>query len=188
MMRAIMLVICLLLSSLPVMAKEIAGVSLAEKATSGDGIELTLNGAGIRSKVFFKIYVAGLYLENPAKDAAAVLADNGRRKMQLHIIYDTVEKEKLVAAWLEGFDGNLTKEERKALDERITAFNAMFDTVKKGDIIVLDYIPEKGTSVTVAGAAKGNIEGKDFSDAMFSIWIGKKPVTEELKKALLSQN
>lgn len=188
MMRAMVMVICLLLSSLPVMAKEIAGVTLAEKSTSGDGVELTLNGAGVRSKLFFKIYVAGLYLEHPAKDAAAVLADTGHRQMQMHFLYDKVEKEKLIAAWTEGFEGNLTPDELKSLAERIGKFNAMFDTVKKGDTIVLDYIPGKGTSVTVAGAAKGVIEGKDFGDALFAIWIGKKPVTEELKKSLLAQS
>lgn len=188
MMRAMLMVCCFLLFAGSASALEVAGVSLAEKIQGTDGTQLTLNGAGIRSKVFFKIYVAGLYLENPAKDSTAVLADDGSKQMLMHILYDKVEKEKLVAAWNEGFDGNLEKEQREALAERITAFNAMFGDVKKGDTILLEYIPGKGTSVAVAGEMKGTIEGKDFSDAMFSIWLGKKPVTEELKKSLLSLN
>ena len=40
---------------------EIEGVKLPQKLVSGD-TELVLNGAGIRSKFFIKIYVGGLYL------------------------------------------------------------------------------------------------------------------------------
>ena len=32
---------------------------------------------------------------------------------------------------------------------------------------------------------KGIIEGKDFSDALFSVWLGSNPVDAGLKKALL---
>ena len=187
MKRAMLMVFCLMLWVGPASAVEVAGVSLAEKIQAADGTELTLNGAGIRSKVFFKIYVPGLYLQNPGKDTTAVLADPGNKQMLMHFLYDKVEKDKLVAAWNEGFDGNLEQAVRESLAERINTFNAMFTDVKKGDTIVLDYIPEKGTSVTVAGEMKGVIEGKDFSDALFSIWLGKKPVTDDLKKALLSQ-
>ncbi|SHO48232.1 chalcone isomerase family protein [Desulfopila aestuarii] len=187
MKRAILMVFCLLLWVGPAFALEVAGVSLAEKIQAADGTELTLNGAGIRSKLFFKIYVAGLYLQNPAKDTTAVLADSGQKQMLMHFLYDKVEKDKLVAAWNEGFEGNLSKEALETLADRIGKFNAMFTDVKKDDTIVLEYIPEKGTSVTVAGEMKGVVEGKDFSDALFSIWLGKKPVTEDLKKALLSQ-
>jgi len=184
-MRTLLMVCCLLLCAVPALGREVAGVSIPEKITVADGTELVLNGAGIRSKLFFKIYVAALYLEHPAAEEAAVLADSGHRRMLMHFLYDKVEREKLVDAWNEGFAGNLSEEARATLAERIDTFNAMFDTVEKGDTIVLDYIPGQGTSVSVAGQAKGVIEGKDFSDALFSIWLGAKPVTEELKKDLL---
>lgn len=186
MIRSMLLICCFLLNAVSASAVEIAGVSLADKIQGEDGSQLTLNGAGIRSKLFFKIYVAGFYLEHPAKTSAAVLADSGHKQIQMHFLYDKVEKDKLIAAWNEGFEGNLSKDELQALADRISRFNAMFTDVKKGDTILLDYIPEKGTSVTVAGATKGVIEGKDFNDALLSIWLGKKPVTEDLKKSLLS--
>jgi hypothetical protein len=184
-MRYILVLCCLLLSTVPAFSRDIAGVQLAETLQGADGTQLTLNGAGVRSKVFLKIYVAGLYLQNPAKEAAAVLADQGQKQMLMHFLYEEVSKDKLVSAWNEGFTGNLTKEQHDALAPRIEQFNALFDTVKKGDVIVIEYLPGKGTAVTVKGEAKGVIEGKDFSDAVFSIWLGEKPVTESLKKELL---
>ena len=54
-----------------------------------------------------------------------------------------------------------------------------------GDDIVLTYVPGRGTVVSVKGAEKGVIEGKDFADALFSVWLGPNPVQEDLKLALL---
>lgn len=187
-MRYILILSVFLMFAMPVSAREIAGVSVAEKLDGENGAQLILNGAGIRSKLFFKIYIAGLYLENPATDTEAVLADKGQKRMVMHFLYDEVGKEKLVDAWTDGFAGNLSEEKRTALAPKIRQFNEMFSTVKKGDTIVLDYLPGVGTTVTVAGEQKGVIDGKEFSDALFLIWLGEKPVTSDLKKDLLSHN
>jgi len=176
----------LLLVAVPGFAREIAGVDVAESITGEGGTTLSLNGAGVRSKLFFKIYVAELYLVNPSSDAVAILADDSQKMMVMDFLYDEVSAEKLVGAWNEGFEANLSDDQRAALAEKIDAFNAMFVTVKKGDKIVINYLPGKGTSVIVAGAEKGAVEGKDFADAVFAIWLGEKPVTKELKKQLLS--
>lgn len=187
-MRYVLVLCCLLWCAVPASARDIAGVQVAETHQGADGVALTLNGAGIRSKMFFKIYVAGLYLENPATEATAVLADTGHKQMIMHFLYNEVGREKLVDAWNEGFAGNLSREQRASLAPRIEQFNAMFATVTKGDTIVLEYIPERGTSVTIAGEVRGAVEGKDFCDALFSIWLGEKPVTKDLKNDLLGYN
>ncbi len=57
---------CLLLCSFSVNAKEIAGVMVQETMQTEDGVVLHLNGAGIRSKFFFDIYIAKLYMEHPS--------------------------------------------------------------------------------------------------------------------------
>lgn len=185
MVRMLIVVCCLLVGAVAVEAREVAGVTLAEEVQAADGTTLTLNGAGVRSKLFFKIYVAALYLEHPATEVAPILTTEGHRRMEMHFLYDKVEKGKLVEAWNEGFAGNVAEAERQALAERISRFNEMFGDVKKGETIVLDYVPGKGTSVSVAGGDNGVVEGRDFSDALLAIWLGDKPVTEQLKKELL---
>jgi len=57
--------------------------------------------------------------------------------------------------------------ERKALPESDQG---------EGDGIVITYVPGRGTIVTAKGAEKGIIEGKDFADALFSVWLGRNPV------------
>ena len=185
-MRFLVVAIFLLFAT-DVVAKEIAGVQIQEILQADDGTELKLNGAGVRSKFFFKIYIGSLYLQNPSTDSEQVIADDGRKVVAMHFLYDEVAREKLISAWNEGFEANNSKKELQALQDRIDQFNALFVTVKEGDVVELDYIPGKGTAVTIAGAEKGTIQGKDFNDALLKIWLGKEPVTSDLKEAMLGQ-
>lgn len=182
----IILLCCLLLFSLPVQAKEIAGVMVQETLQTKNGKTLHLNGAGIRSKFFFDIYIAQLYMENPSNSAEKVINDEGQKRIVMHFLYDEVGKDKLVDGWNEGFEDNTAAAVKAGLQPRIDQFNDLFVDVKKNDIIVLEFIPDTGTVVTIAGAEKGVIPGKDFNDALLKIWLGEEPVTSDLKKKLLS--
>jgi len=176
----------LLLLNTNLAARDIASVSLEEQAAV-EGIEkkLILNGAGIRYKLFFKIYVGALYL--PAKQNAAdqILSSSHANRVVMHFLYDEVEKEKLVNAWIEGFEDNVDETLYKTLEDRLVQFNDMFQDLHKGDVVLLDYIPEQGTRVTIKGMNKGVIKGSDFNRALLSVWLGEDPVTEELKDAML---
>ncbi len=187
-MRIVSVLLLLFLVSTPVFAREIAGVNVPEQITAGDGTVLHLNGAGIRYKFFFKIYVAGLYMQHPATDAGKVIGDEGRKRVLMHFIYDEVGRKDLTDAWDEGFTANLSPQQLAALQDRIKDFNALFDTVKGGEEITLDYIPGKGTRVLIRGRIKGVIPGKDFNDALLAIWLGREPVTDRLKKELLGSS
>lgn len=167
-------------------AREIAGVELDESIKLEDGTELVLNGAAIRNKFFFDIYVAALYLEKPSTEASEVLAGEGPNRVAMHFLYEEVEKEKLVSAWEEGFKGNLNKDELAAMQERIDTFNSLFVNMKKGQSMFLDYRPKQGTAVIIEKSEVGLIMGKDFNNALLRIWLGDKPVTSKMKKQLLS--
>ena len=187
-MRRLILVFILFFMAHSAGAKEIAGVTIDEKITAADGTVLVLNGAGIRKKAWFKIYIAQLYLQNNSSDAAQVLADEGNKRVVMHFLYDKVGKEKLVSSWNEGFSANNDTAGLAALQSRIDTFNAMFvEDAVKGDVISFDYLQGKGTSVTIKGKLLGTIEGKDFNDALLSIWLGAKPISSDLRKAMLKK-
>ena len=67
-MKKILLMLAGLLLSWNVNALEVAGVKLADKVQVGNET-LQLNGAGLRTKWFFKVYVSALYL--PQKQTSA---------------------------------------------------------------------------------------------------------------------
>ena len=184
-MRLLLVVLMVLLAT-PLQAKEIAGVMVQEVVKTDAGTAMVLNGAGIRSKFFMDIYIAELYMEQPSANVAEIISASGGKRIVMHFLYKEVTKDKLIDGWVEGFSSNSGAEDVKALQERIESFNAMFVDVKKGDRIVLDFIPGTGTIVTVANEEKGVVEGKDFNDALLLIWLGEKPVNKKLKKQLLS--
>ena len=45
--------------------------------------------------------------------------------------------------------------------------------------------PETGTAVIISGELKGVIEGKAFNDLLMRVWLGEKPVDEDLRQELL---
>lgn len=168
-------------------AKDVAGVDVAETITIDDGRTLVLNGTGIRRKLIFDIYLAELYLEKKMSTAQEILADQGSKRIVMHFLYKEIEPEKLIDAWNEGFKANLDASRLASLQGSIDTFNAYFETVKNGDQVIADYIPGKGTRVQIKGEEKGIITGKDFNDALLSIWLGEEPVTAKLKNELLGK-
>lgn len=184
------LLVFLLLSNLgfPVHAREIAGVNLDEEITLTDNINLKLNGAGIRSKFFFKIYVAALYVTEPVLDTTQqVLSDPEAKRMLMHFLYDEVSQEKLNAGWHNGFKNNLDENAFAGLKQRLETFKSYFETVHKGDVIYLDYLPGQGTKVSINSVEKGIIAGHDFHQALMKVWLGEEPADWSLKEALLGE-
>ena len=163
-------------------AAELAGVTMPDTDTI-EGKTLKLNGVGLRKKAIFKVYVAGLYVENPMHDAAALLSSNQMKSMRLHMMRDLTGK-KISDAIVEGFQRNSAAQQDK-LRARLDQLTGMFSDVSEGEEIVLTWLPDKGTKVTVRGTDRGTIEGRDFADALFAVWIGPNPVQDDLKKALV---
>jgi hypothetical protein len=183
MRKAIALAAVLSLCIAPVgFAGEVAGVTLPD-TTIVEGKTLKLNGIGLRKKVVFKVYVAGLYLETPAHDAETIVSSDQVKRMQLSLLR-SLSTAQITEAIGEGFEKN-SKAQMGALKARLDRFNAMIPNLEKGDQILLTYFPGKGTAVSAKGVDKGVIEGKDFADALFAVWLGPTPVQANLKASLL---
>jgi hypothetical protein len=65
--------------------------------------------------------------------------------------------------------------------------NAAIPDLKKGDELTITYLPGKGTRVQSKGGQELSVEGKDFADALFSVWLGKSPVDGDLKDGMLGK-
>jgi hypothetical protein len=172
--------------ALPALAKdkEVAGVKFPE-TISAEGKELKLNGAGVRTKAIFKVYAAGLYLETPSKDGAQIISSDQVKRVRMTMLRD-LEKQKITDAISDGIEKN-NKAQIAALKSRLETFNAAIPDLKKGDELVLTYSPGKGTKVQSKSGQEISVEGKDFADALFGVWLGKNPVDDDLKEGLLGQ-
>jgi hypothetical protein len=165
----------------PALAGQLEGATLADTLQAGEKT-LKLNGLGLRKKTMFKVYVGGLYLESPSKDAGAILASDQAKAIRLHFLRD-LTKSQLVEAFQEGFEANAKdKAAQKAAFDKMLA---LVPGVKAGSTLTFTYVPGKGTTLQVADKELGRFEGKGFADAVFSIWLGSKPPSEDLRKGML---
>ena len=186
MRRMIWLLLTGLLFSPLTSAREVAGIDIPETVQLAAGTPpLVLNGAGIRKKFFFKIYVAGLYLPSRQTTTEVILDMPGPKRVHMHFLYKEVERDKLVTGWQEGFENNLETSEFEKVASRLAKFNQLFRTMHRGDVIYLDYQPEEGTQVLFNGELQGRIEGDDFYAALLQVWLGQQPADADLKTALL---
>jgi hypothetical protein len=182
--RKILMTLAMLTFALSANALEIGGVNLPDAMPAGSET-LKLNGAGLRTKFFVKVYAAGLYLQERASDGQAIAAADKPMALRMRFIHDGVAPEKLVEAWNDGFKA-ATGGNTALIDAEISRFNRLFTAeARKGDVYDLLYLPGKGVEVSMNGTLRDTIPGLSFKQALFGIWLGKEPADATLKKGLL---
>ena len=73
------------------------------------------------------------------------------------------------------------------LRTRLDKLKGLFPSFEKGDTVTLSFDPARGTVLTGKGGEIGVIEGKDFSDALFKVWLGTDPVDDNLMDGMLGK-
>ena len=167
-------------------AVTLAGVDVPDSASVAD-TPLVLNGAGVRVKFFFKIYVGGLYLPQKSADPAAIVAHAGPDRILMHMIYDGVSKSQFADAWHDDFKAN-NPDSYATLHDQIEQFISCFGDSKKDDVITMDYVPGTGTQVSWDGELRGTIPGEDFHKALLRVFLGPNPPTGDLKDGMLGKD
>ena len=171
-------------------AAELEGVQLEERAQV-DGQALELNGIALRTRYFFKVYVAGLYLPQKVSSAQTAIEGPGPKRIVLVMLRDASAEQFCESTGI-GLERNHTEAELEKIQPQIDELFAKIRTIgeaKKGMRNVLDYSPSAGsTTLVVDGAPQGEpMRGPEFFRALLRIWLGERPAEEELKRLLLRQ-
>jgi hypothetical protein len=157
-----------------------------EKSVTVEGKELMLNGAGLRKKAFFSLYVGGLYTSTPSSNAKALVNADITMAITLDITSRLVSQDAMIDAITEGFEESVSKKERKVLQPKIDQFIGFFnEEIVEGNEFQISYVPGKGTMAHKNGKLLGTIEGIDFKKGLFGIWLGEDPADDDLKEGML---
>jgi hypothetical protein len=161
----------------------VGGVSVPDSTRVGPRT-LVLQGAAVRSKLLFKVYVGALYLPEKRSEAPGILAADEPRRMELRFLRD-VGADALCAGWKEAAAANVPGP-TAGLAADFDRLCAWVPDVAEGSVIALTYLPGNGTTLEVDGLAKGTVAGKPFADALLAGWLGPRPAPGvEFKNALL---
>lgn len=168
---------------------DISGVKV-EESIDFRGTPLHLNGAGIRYKAVFKVYVAALYLGKKASTPDEVLTTPGPKRMTFTLLRD-IDANELGKAFTRGFEDNTPKSELAKLIPGLIKISQVFSDQKKlqpGDNFTIDWVPGTGTVLSIKGRQQGEpIREIEFFNALTRIWLGPKPADWKLKDDLLGK-
>jgi len=170
-------------------AAEVAGIKLDDTVRLANQ-DLKLNGAGIRYKAIFKVYVAALYLAEKKATVPDVLAAAGPKRVTIVMLRD-VSNEELGRGFMSGINQNSDRNEKAKYINQLQKFGEIFASIpelKKGDVLTTDWVPGNGTVIHVNGRkVSDQLPDPTFYNALLKIWIGDKPVDSKLKPAMLGE-
>jgi len=158
------------------------------------GKTLVLSGIGERSAYGFHGYSAALYMQKKAGTPDEVYAVPGPKRLEMRITLPmkSIGAQEFVKAINKSMERNCTEAERAALGDRVERLNAnlaLTGSVKKGDIILIDFLPERGTTLLLNGKQYGDaVPGGDLYTAFLKAFIGGRVSDDRLKAGLLGQS
>jgi Chalcone isomerase-like len=176
-------------------AAELVGVSGSEvqyatpleASVGGATVKLVLTGTALRTKLFFRVYAIGSYLQEGAAVRTAEELAAADCPKQLHLV---MERDLAGTDLAQAFQAAIRlnhaepafQQELERLAEALRA-----TSVKRGDRIVLTHVPKVGLRCQVAGNNEMKIDNVDFSRAVWEIYLGKNNIGEAIKRALVSR-
>ena len=187
--KSLLVIGCVLVLAQPALALDVSGVKV-EEVVKVANVDLKLNGAGVRHKNFFKVYVAALYLTETKTNVADVLATNGPRRLTLSMLRD-VSSEAFGQSFMEGLNKNSSKSEKSRMIGQMQKFGEMFASIpelKKGDVVTVEWIPNVGSVCSHNGKRVAEpFPDLAFFNALLKIWLGEQPADSSLKRQLLGE-
>lgn len=180
----------LLIAAGPASAVDIAGYKIDETARVG-GQELKLNGAGIRYKAFFKVYVGALYLPDKKTSVQDIQSSQGAKRVQITVLRD-INSEDFGQAFMNGIRKNSDKTELAKYIGQMLQFGQLFASVpeiKRGDVLTVDWVPAvQGMVLQLNGKEMTKpLSDPGFYNAVLRIWLGPSPADDRLKRAMLGE-
>ncbi len=180
---ALILIVAFFVSISASAQTKVAGVTVPNTFTAGS-TTLVINGAGLREKYWFDLYVGALYVQAKSSNGPELAKLDKPMAVKLHIISSKITRDKMVDAINEGFEKS-TGGNTAPINGKIKQLLDAFTSISVGDVFDLVYEPGKGVSMYINSKLATTVTGLDFKKALFGIWLGPDAVDDNLKKGML---
>ena len=177
-----LLTFAVLLAVLAAPAAEISGVSFPDQLAIGDAAVPLRGTAVMKWKRMIKVHASATWLPTGQSDALADVP----KAFELHYFHD-IDAADFRTATEESLAASSSPEAIVALRPRIDRFNALYQDIKEGQRYRLTYRPGVGTELAKDGTPLGTIEGADFAQAIFGIWLGPKAIDDDFRDRVLGR-
>jgi hypothetical protein len=167
-------------------AMEFRGVTMPDKEKV-EGKDLVLNGMGLRDLsvmgVTIRVYVAGLYLEKKTSSEDEVIKPKGVKYLKMQFLRK-ISASDMKKSWQKGVEENCADscdEAKKKLEE----LKNILPDVKSDEVVAYTFNDDT-LKLEHNGKALGSVKSAALVQAVLGTWVGKKPVTGDLKAGLLA--
>ncbi len=196
-------VVLALVLAVPVSTGEAIAAEVVAEASTGvefpvdAGRGLTLLGVGVRKKLIIDVYASAIYvtpaeMKKQLKDVTpksiyhALIYGAFPKRMVLHFVR-SVGGDKIKAAFKTSLSKNLSKEDLEHEREVLEDFYKVCERgVEKGQKFIVDTSGRR-VRITLGGKLVFKIKSKRLARGMWMSWFGRHPISEEMRKALISR-
>lgn len=154
-------------------ARQVAGVQMPDTLTL-EGRRLSLAHMELHEKLFFKVYVWTLYLEQLPRKESEAISSNCLKRLHFRFMRK-VRKDQLVEAFRDGLAANPAMKSAPMRENLERLLSSLRDVDEEGDLVIT-YVPEGGLHVSGAASGGLSIPGKGFADALFTSWLAMHPI------------
>jgi len=174
----------------PAFAQDITEPKSGTKFAVKDG-DTSLLGAGLRVKTMLKVkvYAIGLYVSDSAI-SGPLKGKAGTPALYTELVNGDFKK-KVVMKFLRNVSASQVQEAfrdaLKGVGGKTDEWIAYFGDIRSGQECVIAWTPGVGLETKVAGVDKPAINDKAFAAAVFGIWLGDKPIQDDIKKDLVAR-
>jgi hypothetical protein len=125
-----------------------------------------------------EFYDIALYVEAGKRDRLTLGAADVAKALRIRVRYTEDLRRRIALDW--------RRELVPLLDAAAaTHLHRSFAAVQQGDVVLIEYAPRQGTTVRVNKAVAVAGTSHDLMLSFLDHWLGQRPVSEEIKRALL---
>lgn len=135
---------------------------------------LEIKGAAIYQALGKDYYIASLYVTDASQDALDLLASGQGQQMRIKVIAKRWSTRKWKAQWQNNIAINNVVDIDPELTKAIASFTDFpLNSLRPGDEVVIDYVPNTGTSIYFNSHQVVKSKGKKLYSYLLNTWLGK---------------
>ena len=156
----------------------VRGQSPAEISVGFTPLTLVAEGSRTDQLGGEALYTVAVYAEARPLDLARLAKADTAKALRIEVVSDDDPYDPLTRPW------------RRELVPRLdpvatTHLLAILGSIRKGDVLLVEYAPGKGTTILGNTRTAVSRAPHDLMVAFLDQWLGQRPVSEDLKRTLL---
>ena len=125
-----------------------------------------------------ELYTLAIYAETPPSDRTNLSSPDASKALRIELTYQDDLRRRIAVDWRRELVPQLEA-------TAATLLRGTFGGLKHGDVVLVEYVASKGTTVRVNNRVAVSEAGHDLMLTFLDHWLGQKPVSDEIKGELI---